>query len=97
MRTILRHSLTSLWVLFATVFLARWWLGHPDAMPSFPTYFWVWITDLFGAQNAEDVANVEMWVALCVAFIFVVAITFSSWFVWHRVQNALTHHSTRTR
>lgn len=97
MKNFFRFSLVTLWVLLAAGFLARWWLTHPDAIPRFPTSFWIWLTDLYGAQNAEEVADVEMWVALSISIIVVSLFTLFGRLVWHHIKTALTHHSTRTR
>lgn len=63
----------------------------------FATYFLLWLGDLFGVQAADGKTDLAFWVNLSVSLIAVLAVTLLGWFFWRRIQNALTHHSTRTR
>ena len=90
-------SLIGLWVLFATGFLARWWLTHPDAIPRFPKPFWIWLIDLYGSQNGEELADLEMWVALSLSFVIVALLTLIGWFLWRYISTRANKSFQRTR
>lgn len=64
--------------------MARWWLHHPDAIPRPPESFSIWLLDLYGAKNAEDVSNAEILFSLGVSLIVVTLLTLFVRFVWQR-------------
>lgn len=63
----------------------------------FTTYFFLWMGNMFGVQAADGASGLSFWVYLSVSFIIVLVVTLFGLFLWHRAQNALTHHSTRAR
>lgn len=65
----------TIWVLVATVMLARFWLTYFYLFPQMPESFAIWLVDLYGATNAEEVADVETLLALSVALVIVLAVT----------------------
>lgn len=71
-----------LWVLFATLALAHWWLVRPDLFPKVPPGFSLWMIDLYGSTNGEELRDLESLLALGVAFPIVLFLTFSGIFVW---------------
>ena len=97
MKKAFRFGLFGLWLLLATGFLARWWFANPDSIPRFPSAFWVWLINLYGSQNGEELADLELLVVLGICFIFVSLFTLFGWLVLRGIQNVLTHHSTRAR
>ena len=92
MKKIFRISLIGLWVLFAAGFLTRWWLTSPaaQALPNFPESFWVWLIVSSGAQKGD----VAILVGLGMSLVIVSVLTLAGWFLWRRIQNALTSRSS---
>ena len=71
----MKAAITAIWILCATVALAWLWGGNPDAVPRPPEDFAIWISDLFGAKNGEDMGRLEVWYMLTVSFIATVSAT----------------------
>lgn len=82
MKKAFRYSLVGLWILFSTGYLTRWWLTHPDVMPRLPESFWVSLIQLYGSQNCEELADLELLVGLVMFFIIVTLLTLFIWFIW---------------
>jgi len=80
------QGLIVIWVLVATVLLARFWLNYHYFFPRIPEPFWIWITDLYGATDAEQVADVEILVALALALLIVILLTATSRFTLKKIQ-----------
>jgi hypothetical protein len=55
------------WVLFVSVLLTRLWLAHPDVFPSIPIPIAEYLVRAYGAQNAEDVADLEILIGLSIS------------------------------
>jgi hypothetical protein len=87
MKKYIRFSLTGLWVLFATFFLAGWWLRHPDSFPQFSDGFWMWLHDLFGVEGAQAAEDIGILVTLIWAFCFVSFATWLGLFLHRRIKN----------
>lgn len=75
MRKFLRFWLLGLWLLFATFFLTRWWLAHPDLFPRLPEYLWDFLSTAYGATCCETQADLEILVVLAVSFFIVLLLT----------------------
>jgi len=86
MKQKIMQGLIVVWVLVATFFLARFWLNYHFLFPPIPEPFWIWITDLYGATDAEQVADVEILVALALALLIVILLTASSRFALKKIQ-----------
>lgn len=87
MRKAITRILMTTWVLVATVMLARLWLAYHYLFPPIPQPFWIWLTDLYGAADAEEVADVEDLVALAFAFAIVMLFTLAARFAWRKLEN----------
>jgi hypothetical protein len=70
-------------IVVASVLLTRLWLTHPEIFPEFPKPIAEYLATLYGAQNAEDIADLEILVGLSMSVPIVSAFTFLAWFVWH--------------
>lgn len=84
-KTIARILITS-WVLIATLLLAKFWLKYHYLFPQIPESFAIWLSDLYGATNAEEIADVETLLALGGAFALVLLITTSVLWAWRRAR-----------
>lgn len=87
MRKVITRTLTATWVFVATAMLARLWLIYHYLFPRIPEPFWIWLTDLYGAADAEEVADVETLVALAFAFAIVMLFTLAARFAWKKLEN----------
>ena len=82
MNKFLRFSLAGLWLLFATFFLTRWWLAHPDLFPRLPERLWNFLSTAYGAHCCESQADLEILVVLAVSFFIVCLLTLlAKWLV----------------
>ena len=80
--------LIAIWVLFATLALARFWLKYYYLFPLIPESFAIWLTDLYGATNAEEVADVEILLALSGAFVIVALVTAAALWAWRKTRQS---------
>ena len=79
-------SLACLWILISSALFARLWLAHPELFPAFPTTLAEYLVNLYGAQNAEEVADLEILVGLCLALLIVSVSSLFGWLLWHRIR-----------
>lgn len=75
MNKIIKRSLIGAWVFFATLLLARSWLVRPDLFPRIPQPIILWLVDLYGSRDGEELADLELLLALGLASVIVLAIT----------------------
>ncbi len=80
--------LTILGVLVSAGLLARLWLTQPEIFPAFPKPLAEYLVTLYDAQNAEEVADLELVVALCLSLLIASALTLLVYFIWHRVKHS---------
>jgi hypothetical protein len=93
MKRNLRFGMLCLWVVTATLGFSRLWLTHPDLIPRFPEPFWIWLIGIYGSQNGEELADLEMLVSLVVSFVAVLAFTYCGWLLLRRDKKMLTRRS----
>jgi len=74
------------WIVIASVLLTRLWLIHPEMFPEFPKPIAEYLATLYGAQNAEDVADLEILVGLSMSVPIVSAFTFLACFIWNKMR-----------
>jgi hypothetical protein len=86
MKRIAKFGALALWLLFATFESAYWWGRHPQAVPSPPDAFWIWLDNLANAHCCEAMADVEIFYMLTVSFLFVCLCTFIAWRVFKRLR-----------
>lgn len=92
MKKIIFRSLLTMWVLVATAALARFWLTYHYLFPQVPIPFFIWVSDLYGATNGEEMADVELLVALAGALVIVLIVTSTGILVWRKKRRfPLTH------
>lgn len=60
MRKPFRVLLFLVWVIVISAILTRFWLVYPDYFPAIPASFAEYLASLYGAQNAEQVADLEL-------------------------------------
>lgn len=72
--------------LLAAYVIARLWYAYPDVIPRFPESFWIWVSDLYGAQNAEDMGDAAMMVGLILSSVIVFLLILVVRFLWHRIK-----------
>lgn len=75
MSRFLRFGLIGLWLLFATLFLTRWWIAHPDLFPPLPESLWDFLSTAYGVNCCESQADLEALVVLAVSFIAISFLT----------------------
>jgi hypothetical protein len=79
MKRIAKFSAMVLWLLIATFGLTFWWGRHPQAVPSPPDAFWIWLGDAAEAHCCESMADLEIGYMLAASFLFVCLCTFIAW------------------
>lgn len=78
--------LTTLWIIASTLLLTYIWGGNPGVMPYPPESFGIWLSDLVGAQNAEDIGRLNVHYMLIVSSIVVSFVTFLGLRIWRYIQ-----------
>lgn len=81
MSTAVRRFLIGLWIVVASLALCKLWFWvaySSGAGFTFPEPFAVWITDLYGARNAEEVADVETLLVFGICFVVVALCTWTA-------------------
>lgn len=68
-----------------SVFITRLWLAHPGLFPEFPKPIAEYFVHLYGAQNAEQVADLELLIGFSISIPFVSTITGLAWWLWRRL------------
>jgi hypothetical protein len=86
MKRAAKWGTVALWLLFATLGLTYWWGRHPQAIPSPPQGFWIWLGDVADAHCCEAMADVELYYMLAVAFLFASLCTFVAWRMLKRLR-----------
>jgi ethanolamine ammonia-lyase small subunit len=75
MTKLIRRGLVIVFVLLATLLIAHLWLTRPDMFPRLPERLWLSLDRLYGVQDGEDAADLEIVVALGLSFIAVLSLT----------------------
>lgn len=75
MTRILKYAGFILWILVASVLLTRFWLMHSEIFPQVPASLAEFLVRAYGAQNAEQVADLEILIGLSVSIFAVSLIT----------------------
>jgi hypothetical protein len=73
-RRSLSYALTFIGLIAAALLLTRFWISHHHLFPTIPASFGPWLTDLFGATNAESVADIEFLVGFMVFFVLLLLV-----------------------
>jgi hypothetical protein len=79
-----RKLLLTAWLILATLVLAHLALTHADVGPQVPQPFAIWLADAYGAQNAEDIGNLETLIVLGASFFIIALITAGIYLGWRR-------------
>jgi len=82
MKQAAKAAILVLWVIVASALLTRLWLIHPEILPEFPKPLSEYLAALYGARNAEDIADLEILVGLSMSAPIVSVITYLAFFVW---------------
>jgi hypothetical protein len=78
----------TVWVLFATCLLARLALSHPDVGPQIPAPLALWLVKAYGAQNDDEIADLETLLTLAVSFLVITTVTAAAYFALRAVKRA---------
>lgn len=62
-----RVLLFLVWVIAISAIITRFWLLYPDYFPSIPASFAEYLASLYGAQNAEQVADLELLIGFTIS------------------------------
>ncbi|MGI2035195.1 hypothetical protein ACRQ1B_22695 [Rhizobium panacihumi] len=65
------------WVIAISALLTRFWLLYPDYFPAVPVSVAEYLASLYGAQNAEQVADLELLIGFGVSIPLVALITWA--------------------
>lgn len=87
MNKTIRNALLVVWAAGATLATTRLWLTNPEVIPRFPEGFWLWLITVYGSHDGEDLANLELLVALFISFVFVLAVTLVGIFFWQKIHD----------
>jgi len=82
MKKAYRNTLIGLWLIIATISLARWWLLNPESFPTLPEPLWEWLSKVYGATCCEDQADLEIFVSLGLSFIVISLFTIFVVLLW---------------
>jgi hypothetical protein len=85
MKRALRRLSLIIWILAGTVVLARFLIIHHDLFPPFPEAWAIWLIDLYGSKDGEELADLEILVALGLALSAILTVTMLAWLVWRHV------------
>lgn len=76
--------LLAAWLIVATLVLTSLWAHNLDAVPRPPMAFAIWLDDIYGARNGEEVADLDALYMLTVSFVVVAVFTFLARHIWTR-------------
>lgn len=68
-------TLLGAWTALATILLAHFWLLRPDLFPTVPSPLALWLVNLYGSSNGEELADLEDLFALIASFMVVAVFT----------------------
>ena len=88
MKKAVKISIFSLATIIFTGLLTRLWLTKPDLFPAFPKFAAEYLVKLYGAQNAEEVANLELLLGLSLSLAIVLTSLLIMVFIWLRIKKA---------
>lgn len=69
-------ALFAIWVSIASSFTTHLWLTRPDLFPQIPPSFAEKAVRLYGAENAEQVSDLEMLLGFAISIPLVTLVTF---------------------
>lgn len=84
MKTFGKRLLLAAWILAATFTIAHLWLTYPDIPPHLPPDFTLWMIDLYGASNGEELRDLETLTALAMALPIALMLTLAGRVLWRR-------------
>ncbi len=88
MKNTISFAAFALWVLIASAFVTHIWLTRPDLLPPFPSSVAEPLVSLYGAENAEEVADLEMLIGFGLSIPLVAIMTFGAIKVIRRLKNS---------
>lgn len=77
MTRLLRMTAILAWIALASVALTRLWFAYPDLFPALPAPWVDFLLSAYGAENAEDVADLEILIGLVVSVPVVSVVTWA--------------------
>lgn len=87
MKKTTRRVAVAVWVAICTILSSHLLLANPQLFPEFlkPAAQWL-ILDLYDAQNQEEVADIEGWIALAIGLILTSLVTWFAIKIWRRLR-----------
>lgn len=73
------------WVI-GSLSLAHVWLTNPGMFPTLPMPLWDWLDSIYRSRNAEEVADLELIVALTMWSIILLLCFAAVFVIWRRLQ-----------
>jgi hypothetical protein len=80
----MRWATTIIWFIASPLALCAVWARNVDSFPRMPEDFAIWLSNLYGARNGEELADLEDLSMFVVSFIVVAACTFLARLAWRR-------------
>ncbi|QCI98526.1 hypothetical protein [Agrobacterium larrymoorei] len=78
MKKTIGAAIFTIWVLVASAFITHLWLTRPDMFPTFPPTLAEKLVSLYGAENAEQVSDLEIIIGFGFSIPLIALITFIS-------------------
>jgi len=71
-----KYSLISAWVIVATLALAFFWGNYPYLFFYLPESLSIWLIEIYGASNGEELADLELLYVFISSFLIVSFLTY---------------------
>lgn len=62
-------------ILVSALAVTKLWLAFPDAVPRLPQSFWIWLVEVSGSRDGEDLAVLEMSVMFVLSLCTIASVT----------------------
>ena len=85
MKRLVKVGAVILSLMFATLALTFWWARHPQAIPSPPDAFWIWLSNMAEAHSCESMGDLEVHYMLTGSFLLACFCTFVAWRIFKRL------------
>ncbi len=71
-----KYILITIWVIVATLVLSFFWGNYPHRFFYLPESLSIWLIDIYGASNGEELADLELFYVLIMSFLIVSFLTY---------------------
>lgn len=93
-RALLIAAAFAAWVI-GTFSLAHVWLTNPGMFPTLPMSLWNWLDSIYRSRNAEEVADLELIVALTMWSIILLVSFVALIVIWRLLQRSRANKSSQ--